>query len=203
MIRLILTFLFTLIPFIQPKAQMPMTKDTAQYETAILAGGCFWCLESDFDHIDGVVETISGYTGGDTENPTYIEVSHQPTGHYEALKVVYDPEKLSYNDILTHFWRFIDPFDDQGQFCDKGSQYRAAIFFLDDVQKQTALQSRADTQEFFKDKIVTKIVKADTFYPAEDYHQDYHNKNPIRYKYYRNGCGRDKRVKAIWNGVKK
>ena len=180
-----------------------MAQDTAEntYKTAILAGGCFWCVESDFDKLDGVIETISGYTGGTTQNPTYKEISYQPTGHYEAVKIVYDSTKLSYDDILNKFWRTIDPFDAAGQFCDKGPQYRAAIFFLDDAQKEAAIKSRVETQKLFDEQIVTEILEAKEFYDAEDYHQDYHNTNPIRYNFYRSRCGRDKRVQSVWKGI--
>ncbi len=198
--KLLLTLLLTLLPLTSVKAEEPMT-DTTRYETAILAGGCFWCIESDYDKLDGVIATISGYINGHVENPTYGQVSYGGTGHYEALKVVYDPAKLSYDDILYHFWRGIDPFDAKGQFCDKGDQYRAAIFYLNEEQKEAAIKSRVNTQKLFSEQIVTEILPAKTFYDAEDYHQDYHNKNPIRYKFYRTRCGRDKRVREIWRGV--
>lgn len=198
--KLLLTALLTFIPFISAKAEPTMT-ETTKYETAILAGGCFWCIESDFDKLDGVVETVSGYTGGTTTNPSYKEISSNPSGHYEALRVTYNPAKLSYADVLHHFWRGIDPFDASGQFCDKGPQYRAAIFYLDEAQKEAALQSRVTVQKLFDDTIVTDILPAKEFYQAEDYHQDYHTKNPIRYKFYRSRCGRDKRVNEIWKTI--
>lgn len=198
-----IAFIFALafIPFNFAKAETPMKPTSDLYETAIVAAGCFWCIESDYDKIDGVIETISGYTGGHVENPTYKQVSYEPTGHYEALKVTYDPSKLSYADILDIFWHNHDPFDATGQFCDKGPQYRAAIFYLNDEQKQIAEETRDKTQRMFNDKIVTDIIAAKTFYDAEDYHQDYHNKNPLRYKFYRTRCGRDKRLKQVWESA--
>lgn len=199
--KLILIALFSFIPFISLQAETPMI-DNTQYETAILAGGCFWCIESDFDSVDGVIETTSGYTGGTTTNPTYKQISSQPSGHYEGLRVVFDPAIVSYKEILQRFWITIDPFNADGQFCDKGPQYRAAVFYLDEAQKEEAIKSRDATQKLFKEKIVTEILEAKIFYDAEDYHQDYHNKNPIRYKFYRGRCGRDARVNAIWESVK-
>lgn len=176
--------------------------DENRYETAIIAGGCFWCVESDFDKLDGVIETTSGYTGGTTENPTYKQISYEPTGHYEAVKVVYDAAKLSYDDILHTFWRTIDPFDAKGQFCDKGPQYRAAIFFTNESQKLAAVKSRVETQKLFDKKIATEILEAKEFYDAENYHQNYYITNPVRYKFYRSRCGRDKRVQSIWKNIK-
>ncbi len=171
----------------------------AETKTAIFAGGCFWCMEPPFDKLDGVVSTTSGYTGGHTENPTYKQTSSGLTGHYEALAIEYDPAKLSYETLLSVLWKNIDPFDSAGQFCDKGPQYRAAIFFNDEQEKQLALTSKTVLQEKFGSdkKIVTEILPAKMFYAAEDYHQDYYQKNPIRYKYYRYSCGRDKRLKAV------
>lgn len=199
--KIILTTLFSFIPFLSTQAEAPMT-DNTHYETAILAGGCFWCIEADFDTVDGVIETTSGYTGGTTTNPTYKQISNQPSGHYEALKIVFDPAIVSYRAILERFWETVDPFDSNGQFCDKGTQYHAAVFYLNDAQEKEAIQSRDMTQRLFKEKIVTEILEAKTFYDAEDYHQDYHNKNPTRYKFYRERCGRDDRVNTIWKDIK-
>jgi peptide-methionine (S)-S-oxide reductase len=170
----------------------------AKTATAIFAGGCFWCMEPPFDKIEGVVSTTSGYTGGSKPDPTYQEVSAGKTGHTEALKVVYDPAKVSYERLLEVFWRNHDPLSADGQFCDKGSQYRAGIFFGNEEEKKLAEASNAVVAARFKQPIVTEIVPASTFYPAEDYHQDYYIKNPIRYKYYSTSCGRYRRLKELW-----
>ena len=171
----------------------------AANESVIFAGGCFWCMEPPFDKLDGVISTISGYSGGHTENPTYKSTSKGDTGHYEVLKIEYDPAKLSYETLLDVFWKNIDPFDAKGQFCDKGSQYRAAIFVNNEEQKKQALASKQTLQNKLggKAQVVTEILPAKKFYAAEDYHQDYYLKNPLRYKYYRYGCGRDKRLKQV------
>lgn len=168
--------------------------------TAILAGGCFWCMEADFEKLDGIdTDVISGFTGGTLPNPTY-NGNHQ--GHYEAVEITYDPEKVSYRQLLDHYWVNIDPFDDGGQFCDRGHSYRAAIFVANEEQRRIAEESKKEVQEMFPDrKIVTQILPATTFWPIqgeESYHQDYYKNNPIRYKYYRWGCGRDQRLKDIW-----
>ena len=166
--------------------------------TAIFAGGCFWCVESDFDPIDGVLETTSGYIGGTTENPTYKEVTRGGTGHYEAVKIVYDPSRVSYDELLTAFWHSVDPTDPGGQFCDRGPSYRTAIFATDQAQFQQATESKAGIAADLKAAIATPILNATAFYPAEDYHQDYYRKNPIRYRYYRFSCGRNARVERLW-----
>lgn len=182
---------------------MPMQSNSeevsSKQETIILAGGCFWCLESDFDKLTGVLSTISGYIGGHLGNPTYKQVSYGGTGHYEAVKIVFDPEKVSHATLLDYFWRHIDPLDDKGQFCDKGDQYRAAVFVSDENQEKEAITSKKRAEEALGKDIVTQILPAATFYDAEDYHQDYHNKNPVRYKLYRFNCGRDKRVRTVWD----
>jgi peptide-methionine (S)-S-oxide reductase len=167
---------------------------------AIFAGGCFWCVESDFDKVEGVISTTSGYTGGATPNPTYEEVSAGGTGHAEAVKVVYDPAKVSYDKLLRVFWRNVDPITPNAQFCDHGSQYRSAIFYGSDAEKQAAEASKAEleTSGRFKKPIVTEIVPAGAFYPAEDYHQDYYLKNPLKYRFYRSTCGRDRRLQELW-----
>ncbi|MEM7660622.1 MAG: peptide-methionine (S)-S-oxide reductase MsrA [Pseudomonadota bacterium] len=169
---------------------------------AIFAGGCFWCVESDFDKVDGVVETISGYTGGTLLAPTYRQVSKENTGHYEAVKVSYDPSKVTYPELVEYFWRHVDPTDDGGQFCDRGSSYRTAIFAGTPEERSVAEGSKAaiDASGVLNNPIVTPILDAVTFWPAEDYHQDYYQKNPIRYELYRNGCGRDRTIDRVWAG---
>ena len=164
-----------------------MNEENKNTKTATFAGGCFWCTESDFEKVDGVLEVISGYTGGSKENPTYEEVSSGQTGHTEAVQVVYDPAKVSYKELLDIFWKHMDPTDSGGQFVDRGSQYRPAIFYHDDEQKGQAEESREalDKSGRFSKSIVTEIVKFSNFYRAEDYHQNYYKKNPMRYKYYR------------------
>ena len=173
---------------------------TADSALATFAGGCFWCMEPPFDDLEGVLSTTSGYAGGRVKNPTYQEVSAGGTGHAEVVQVEYDPSVVSYRKLLDVFWRNIDPTSKDRQFCDRGSQYRSAIFYHDEAQRAAAEQSLAElaTTKPFRDPIVTEIVALDTFYPAEDYHQDYYEKNPLRYKYYRYACGRDERLEQIW-----
>jgi peptide-methionine (S)-S-oxide reductase len=167
---------------------------------AIFAGGCFWCMEPPFDKLPGVTATISGYTGGRKVNPTYGEVSAGGTGHAEAVEVIYDPKKVSYEKLLEVFWLNIDPTVKDQQFCDHGHQYRTGIFYSDDAQRRAAEASRAAVEKSkpFKEPIVTPIEMASTFYPAEEYHQDYYLKNPVRYNFYRTSCGRDARLKELW-----
>ncbi|HEX5715316.1 MAG TPA: peptide-methionine (S)-S-oxide reductase MsrA [Thermoanaerobaculia bacterium] len=166
---------------------------------ATFAGGCFWCMEPPYDKLDGVVSTTSGYIGGTKKNPTYEEVSAGTTGHAEAVQVVYDPSKVSYAKLLDVFWRNVDPLTANAQFCDHGDQYRTAIFVHDAEQKRLAEESKAQVQKkFVERKVVTEITQASTFYPAEEYHQDYYEKNPIRYKFYRTSCGRDARLEELW-----
>jgi peptide-methionine (S)-S-oxide reductase len=167
-------------------------------ETAIFAGGCFWCVEEAFDKVEGVVETTSGYTGGTVEDPTYQQVSAGGTGHAEAVQVRYDPAKVDYVRLLDVFWHNVDPFDAGGQFCDRGGSYRSAIFVATDEQERLAEASKKDLADRFDRPIATGIVPADVFYPAEDYHQDYHAKNPLRYKFYKWNCGRAQRLEEIW-----
>ncbi len=169
-------------------------------ETAIFAGGCFWCVESDFDKVPGVVRTISGFTGGSVENPSYQQVSAGGTGHREAVKIVYDPEEVSYEQLLHVFWRSIDPTDPGGQFCDRGDSYESAIFAVGEEQRRLAEASKRRLQksEVPAEPIVTPILAAGPFYPAERYHQNYYEKNPIRYTIYRYLCGRDARVREVW-----
>jgi peptide-methionine (S)-S-oxide reductase len=176
----------------------------AKERVAIFAGGCFWCMEGPFDKLEGVLSTISGYTGGHTENPSYEETSSGTTGHYEAVEVVYDPAKVSYQQLLNVYWKNVDPFDAHGQFCDKGPQYRAAIFVMNEEEKVLANKSKAALQERLNGKatVVTEILPAQKFYAAEDYHQNYYINNPIRYKYYRYACGRDKRLEQVQESIK-
>ncbi len=171
----------------------------APLATAIFASGCFWCTESDFEKLQGVVKAESGYTSGRVANPSYEQVSAGGTGHTEAVRVYYDPAKVSYPQLLAYFWRNVDPTVKDAQFCDVGSQYRSGIYYLNDEQRQAAQASLAALQKSkgFA-KIYTEIVPASVFYVAEEYHQDYAKKNPIRYRYYRNGCGRDARLKQLW-----
>lgn len=180
--------------------QEAMSSPVNESETAIFAGGCFWCMEPPFDKLDGVISTTSGYTAGDKKNPTYKEVSAGSTGHTEAIEIKYDPEKISYTELLNVFWKNIDPVAVDRQFCDAGSQYRAGIYYLDATQEAEAkrsLQALKDNKPF-AGEITTEILPASKFYPAEDYHQDYYQKNPLRYKYYRFACGRDQRLQEIW-----
>ncbi|KAB2912408.1 MAG: peptide-methionine (S)-S-oxide reductase MsrA [Hyphomicrobiaceae bacterium] len=178
----------------------PAPKDAAATAVATFAGGCFWCVESDFDKVEGVLSTVSGYMGGRTKNPTYKQVSAGGTGHAEVVQVTYDPGKVSYQRLLDVFWRTVDPLDAGGQFCDRGDQYRTAIFTHTEEQKRLAEASKAalDKSGRFQQKIATEVTPAGEFTPAEDYHQDFYKRNPVRYQYYRFGCGRDARVKALW-----
>ncbi|MFZ2321562.1 MAG: peptide-methionine (S)-S-oxide reductase MsrA [Pseudomonas sp.] len=167
---------------------------------AVFAGGCFWCTEADFDKLPGVLETTSGYIGGSIENPTYEEVSSGRSGHIEAVQVRFDPRQTSYAKLLEAFWPTIDPVNGNGQFCDNGPQYRSAIFYLDAEQQRLAEASKTALAASgrLQQPIATVILAATTFYAAEDYHQDYHTKNPLRYSYYRHGCGRDQRLQELW-----
>ena len=178
----------------------PVLAAPAPRAAAVFAGGCFWCEETAFEGVPGVYAVTSGYIGGHVDNPTYEQVSAGVTGHAEAVEVVYDPSQVSYERLLDIFWRNVDPFQKDGQFCDHGSQYRAAVFYRGEDQKRAAFESlrKLEGQPRFKGKIVTEIVPATKFYRAEEYHQDYYKKNPIHYKTYRMGCGRDARLKEIW-----
>ena len=184
----------------QPASARPAVAGPGPTATATFAGGCFWCMEPPYDKLPGVISTTSGYTGGQKANPTYEEVSSGSTGHAEAVQVKYDPTKISYDKLLDVFWHNIDPTVSNQQFCDHGTQYRTAIFVADDAQRRAAEASKAniDKTKPFKEPILTPIVAASQFWPAEDYHQDYYLKNPVRYKYYRAGCGRDARLKQLW-----
>lgn len=181
-------------------AQKPDKTRDKPVEIAYFAAGCFWCIEADFEKVDGVYEAVSGYMGGEIKDPSYERVASGNTQHYEAVKVRYNPEKLNYDDLLAVFWQNIDPYDDTGQFCDKGNQYRAAIFARNDDELQAARDSKKALQdaEITDRAIVTQIHLAKPFYKAEKYHQDYYKKNAIRYKFYRYNCGRDDRLNEIW-----
>ncbi|MEO5700893.1 MAG: peptide-methionine (S)-S-oxide reductase MsrA [Casimicrobiaceae bacterium] len=185
----------------QGSANAPAAKPATA--TAVFAGGCFWCMEGPYDKLPGVISTTSGYTGGTKSMPTYEEVSSGSTGHTEAVEVKYDPAKVSYDKLLEVFWRNIDPTVENRQFCDHGSQYRSGIFVTDDAQRRAAEASKAalEKNKPFKEPILTPIVAAGKFWPAEEYHQDYYKKNPVRYKYYRAGCGRDARLKQLWGSA--
>ena len=174
--------------------------DRSETAYATLAGGCFWCMEADFEKIEGVLSVTSGYTGGTVANPTYKQVSAGGTGHTEAIRIVFDPEITSFDELLGAFWHSIDPTVNDRQFCDVGSQYRSAIFYHDDAQLESAQRSKAELENNkpFPAPIVTEITAATIFYPAEAYHQDYSEKHPLRYSYYRKGCGRDHRLLELW-----
>ncbi|MEO0883672.1 MAG: peptide-methionine (S)-S-oxide reductase MsrA [Pseudomonadota bacterium] len=184
-----------------PADPAPVVETDRVLAEAIFAGGCFWCVESDFDKVEGVLETISGYTGGALESPTYRQVAKENTGHYEAVKIVYDSEVVSYSELVEYFWRHVDPTDAGGQFCDRGSSYRTAIFAATPEEREIAEQSKLaiDESQVLSTPIVTPVIDAATFWPAEDYHQDYYLKNPIRYELYRNGCRRDARIGQVWS----
>ena len=181
-------------------AAMAQASSEPQLAKATFAGGCFWCMEPPYDELDGVVSTTSGYIDGQTENPTYKQVTTGKTGHTEAVEIVYDPAKVSFEKLVEVFWRNIDPTDAGGQFCDRGNQYRSTLFYHDEAQRRIAESSKAalEADKPFRSDIVTPIVAASTFYVAEEYHQDYYMKNPVRYKFYRSSCGRDRRLAALW-----
>jgi peptide methionine sulfoxide reductase msrA/msrB len=181
------------------------TNKTPSYERATFAGGCFWCMVQPFEEMSGIIEVVSGYTGGHKENPTYKEVCSEQTGHYEAVQITYDPSVFSYNRLLEIYWQQVDPTDPGGQFHDRGDSYRTAIFYHNEEQQSLAEASKETLEESgrFSKPIVTKILPASTFYPAEEYHQDYHKKNPFRYKLYRTGSGRDKYIKKVWKDSRK
>ncbi|WP_425088531.1 peptide-methionine (S)-S-oxide reductase MsrA [Stappia sp.] len=177
---------------------LPGPATAADERTAIFAGGCFWCVESDFDAIPGVLETVSGYTGGTLDNPTYAAVTEGGTGHYEAVRITFDAERVSYAELVAALFRSVDPTDAGGQFCDRGPSYRTAIFVTDDAQRRVAEAAKQDAQKRLDREVVTPILPAATFYPAEDYHQDFYEKSSTRYSYYRWSCGRDETVKRVW-----
>jgi len=198
--RSILTLIALALAAPAISAQQPVPPGQA---VAIFAGGCFWCMEPPFDKLPGVTATISGYTGGSKVNPTYQEVSAGSTGHAEAVQVIYDPKKVTYEKLLETYWVNVDPTVKDRQFCDSGTQYRTSIFYSDEAQRKAAEASKAalDKSKPFKEAIVTPIVMAGAFYPAEEYHQDYYKKNPVRYQIYRSGCGRDARLKQLWGDL--
>lgn len=179
----------------------PAVQDKAP-ATVIFAGGCFWCMEPPFDALPGVTATTSGFTGGRKVNPSYKDVSSGGTGHVEAVQISYDPAQVSYRQLLDVYWRNIDPLDDGGQFCDRGHEYLSAIFYQDEEQKKLAEQSKAAVEKQLGHSVATAIRPAAPFYAAEDYHQDYYRKNPVRYKYYRYSCGRDQRLEELWGKQK-
>ncbi len=177
---------------------VPAIAGDASPKTIVFAGGCFWCMEPPYDKLDGVISTISGYAGGHVENPTYQQVIRGETGHLETVQITYDPERISLETLLEVFWANIDPLDSGGQFCDRGESYTTAIFFADDTQQQTAQHSKSLASNYLEQDLATKILELNTFYPAEDYHQNYYMENPARYKFYRWNCGRDARLEQIW-----
>lgn len=181
-----------------PKPAEALKKGQAE---AIFASGCFWCSESDFEKVDGVIDAVSGYAAGQMENPTYNKVGTGVTGHTEALRVIYDPKKVSYDELLHYFWRHVDPFDGDGQFCDRGSQYRPAILPVSAEQRTAAAASTKKIEALLGKPVAVKIEDPGTFYVAEEYHQDFYKKNPAHYGRYRLGCRRDARVRAIWKDV--
>ncbi len=176
-----------------PQSTIATTPGT---ETAIFAGGCFWCVEKDFDHVDGVLETTSGYIGGRFPNPTYQ--SHTASGDLEAVQIVYDPTVVTYEELTHSFFRTVDPLDDGGQFCDRGNSYRTAIFVLDENQRLIAEAAADEASTALGRQVATRVIDAPMFWPAEDYHQDYYQKNPLRYNFYRTSCGRDRTVSRVW-----
>jgi peptide-methionine (S)-S-oxide reductase len=191
----ILLMVSTLLGFWHPEASAhPLAKAT-------FAGGCFWCMEKPFDVLPGVVSTTSGYTGGQTERPSYRQVSSGKTGHAESVQVVYDPTQVSYEKLLDVFWHNVDPLDEGGQFCDRGSQYRSSVFVYDEAQRKQAEQSKQTLEQSGLQPIATKIVAASEFYAAEDYHQNYYETNALKYRFYRFACGRDQRLAQVWGGT--
>ena len=202
--RRLLTALFFLVGFagIAAAQSKQTSPPPAGQAVATFAGGCFWCTESDFDHVPGVISTTSGYTGGMIVNPSYEQVSAGRTGHAEAVEVVYDPRKVSYEKLLAYYWRTIDPTVKDAQFCDHGNQYRTAIFVHNDEERKLAEASKKKVEAELKQPVYTEIVQAGQFYAAEDYHQDFYLKNPTKYKFYRWNCGRDQRLEQLWGKPK-
>jgi peptide-methionine (S)-S-oxide reductase len=184
--------------FAGPAAAQSPPAGAAPLQRAVFAGGCFWCVEAAFDSVPGVVDVVSGFAGGTLANPSYERVTAGGTGHFEVVQVSYDPARVRYAQLLDVYWRNIDPFDGGGQFCDRGDSYRAAIFVADAAQRQQAEASKAALEKRFGKPIATRVLEAAPFYAAEDYHQDYHVKNPLRYKFYSTSCGRAARLAAIW-----
>ncbi|MDX1589008.1 MAG: peptide-methionine (S)-S-oxide reductase MsrA [Oleiphilaceae bacterium] len=195
--KTLLTALFLTLAALGTPVQAQESDNTAE---AIFAGGCFWCMEPPFDELEGVKETIAGFSGGHVASPSYEQVVSGGTGHRESMKVIYDPEVIGYEKLLEVFWRNIDPLDEGGQFCDRGDHYRAGVFAMNDRQMELALASRKAINESgrFDQTVETEILEAENFYRAEEYHQDYYKKNPIRYRLYSHGCGRYSRLEELW-----
>lgn len=184
----------------QPKVPDGGTTASGRLETAVFAGGCFWCTESDFEKVPGVKAAVSGYTGGSLANPTYKQVSAGGTGHYESVRVSFDPALVSYKQLVDYYFRTVDPLDAGGQFCDRGDSYRTAIFAVNEAQRKIAEAEKAEAAKVLGQTVATPVLAAGPFYPAEDYHQDYHEKNSLKYNFYRSRCGRDARLKELWGG---
>ena len=178
--------------------ELKITTDDPKYKKVYFAGGCFWCMEESFDKVEGIIQSISGYSGGHLKNPTYKDVIYKDTGHVETIEITYDPKKVSYETLVEVFWKNIDPFDRYGQFCDKGKSYRSVIFFENNKQKKVIKRSITEIEKRFNSKVVTLLWKFDKFYQAEAYHQDYYQKNFINYLLYKKACGREERIKKIW-----
>lgn len=193
--------IFVLAAFaVQARAQSETDESSAANTgVAIFAGGCFWCVEADFDKVDGVKETVSGYIGGKEDNPTYK--THVANGDREAVRITYDPSTVSYDELLKTFFRTVDPTDEGGQFCDRGFSYTTAVYTLNPAQAEAAQEAKAEAGDALGKPVVTEIVEASEFWPAEEYHQNYYKKNPIRYRYYRYGCGRDSRIEELWGAA--
>ncbi len=183
---------------------VPSVSVSSETKTAVFAGGCFWCVEADFDKVEGVVSTLSGFAGGHVDNPSYKQVTYTDTGHYEVVQIEYDASVVSFGELLEYYWRHVDPTDDGGQFCDRGDSYKTAVFVNDESERKTAEMSKASIEAsgVLEDPIVTPILDAAPFWKAEEYHQDYYQKNPLRYRYYRTSCGRNNRVEEVWKNEK-
>jgi len=194
-----LLFLF-LVPVLILSFNTSRADKTINTKSIVLAGGCFWCIEADYEKLNGIVDVVSGYSGGHTKSPTYKKVSAGRSGHLEVVKITYNSDVISYAEILDYFWRHIDPTRNDGQFCDSGIQYRPAIFYKNDKEKQAILKSAQQINKIktFSEPLKVEYIQASTFYLAEDYHQDYYKKNPLRYKYYRFACSRDQRIESLW-----
>jgi peptide-methionine (S)-S-oxide reductase len=202
LLRLLIPLTIIALVAVSASTSFSTEKKHPRLAKATFAGGCFWCMEHPFDELPGVVSVTVGYSGGTRKNPTYEEVSAGGTGHAEAVQLLFDPAQISYDQLLDVFWRNIDPTAKDRQFCDIGHQYRSAIFYHDETQQRLALQSKQALEKSkpFPQPIVTEIVPATEFYPAEEYHQHYYKKNPLRYGYYRSSCGRDRRLRELWGG---
>ena len=174
------------------------TEASGKLETAVFAGGCFWCTEADFEKVPGVVSAVSGYTGGDTPKPTYEQVSAGGTGHYEAVEIRFDPARISYPKLVNYYFRTVDPLDAGGQFCDRGESYRTAVFVRSEAQRQAATGASAEAARLLGKPLATRVLRASAFWPAEGYHQDYYKKNKLKYNFYRSRCGRDARLAEVW-----